>query len=282
MWAILGGLGAAVSWAATSLTAARASRLIGSYSTLAWVMVTGLLVVAPVALAQGTPDGLNRESLGWLALAGAGNVGGLLLLYTGFRLGGVGVVAPLSSTEGAVAALIAVAAGEELGAGTALALVAIVAGVVLVAGAQAQVPDLEHVDPRAALFGLAAAGAFGASLYATGRASLDLPIAWAILPPRLLGVAFVFLPVLLARRLRLTRAAAPFVVGGGLAEVVGFTCYAFGARHGIAVAAVLASQFAALAALAAAVLYGERLGRKGVVGVAVIAVGVAVVSALQA
>src|SRR5580765_2980414 len=112
MWAILGGLGAAVSWAITSLTAARASRLIGSYSTLAWVMVTGLVLVAPVALAQGTPDGLNREALGWLALAGAANVGGLLLSYTGLQLGGVSVLAPITSAEGAVAALIAVAAGE--------------------------------------------------------------------------------------------------------------------------------------------------------------------------
>jgi drug/metabolite transporter (DMT)-like permease len=282
MWAILGGLGAAGSWAVTALTAARASRQIGSPSTLGWVMLTGLLVVGPVALAQGKPAGLDGAAFGWLALAGAGNVGGLLLLYTGFRLGGVGVVAPISSTEGAAAALIAVAAGEELGAGTALALAAIVAGVVLVASAQAQVPDLEHVDSRAVFFGLAAAGAFGASLYATGRASLDLPIAWAILPPRILGVAFVFVPLLLARRLRLARGAAPFALGSGLAEVAGFTCFAFGARHGIAVAAVLASQFAALAALAAAVLYGERLGRKGVVGVAVIAVGVAAVSAIQA
>jgi drug/metabolite transporter (DMT)-like permease len=239
-------------------------------------------VVGPVALAHGKPANLDGSALGWLALAGAGNVGGLLLVYTGFRLGGVGVVSPISSTEGAVAALIAVAAGEELGAGTALALVAIVAGVVLVASAHAHVPELDRVDPRAALFGLAAAGAFGTSLYATGRASLDLPVAWAILPPRLLGVAFVFLPLLLARRLRLTRTAAPFVIGSGLAEVAGFTFYAFGARHGIAVAAVLASQFAALAALGAAILYGERLGRLGIAGVAVIAVGVAVVSAIQA
>lgn len=282
MWAILGGLGAAVAWTVTALTSARSSRLIGAPSTLSWVMLSGLLVVAPVALAQGKPAGLDGPALGWLALAGAGNVGGLLLLYTGFRLGGVGVVSPISSAEGAVAALLAVAAGEELGAGTALALAAIVAGVVLVASAHAHVPELDHVDPRAALFGLAAAGAFGTGLYATGRASLDLPIAWAILPPRLLGVAFVFLPVLLARRLRLTRAAAPFAIGSGLAEVAGFACYALGARHGIAVAAVIASQFAALSALAAAVLYGERLGRAGVVGVAVIAVGVAVVSAIQA
>ena len=282
MWAVLGGLGAAVSWAVTSLTAARASRLIGSYSTLAWVMLTGLVVVAPVALAQGKPEGLDATSISWLVVAGLSNVGGLLLIYTGFRMGGVGVVAPISSAEGAVAAVIAVAAGESLGAGVALALVAIVAGVVLVASAHAHVPDLDHVDPRAALFGLAAAGAFGTGLYATGRASLDLPIAWAILPPRLFGVLFIFLPLLVARRLRLTRAALPFVVGSGLAEVTGFVSYAIGARHGIAVTAVLASQFAALAAIGAAIFWGERLGRLGVIGIAVIAVGVAVVSALSA
>jgi drug/metabolite transporter (DMT)-like permease len=282
MWAILGGLGAAFAWAVTALTAARSSRLMGSPSTLAWVMLTGLLVVGPLALAHGKPEGLDGTSLGWLAVAGAGNVGGLLLLYTGFRLGGVGVVAPISSTEGAVAALIAVAAGEKLGAGSALALAAVVAGVVFVASAQAHVPDLERVDPGAALFGLAAAGAFGTSLYATGRASLDLPVAWAILPPRLLGVVLVFLPLLFAHRLRLTRAAAPFALASGLAEVAGFTCFALGARHGIAVTAVLASQFAALAAIAAALFFGERLGRLGVIGVAVIAVGVAVVTALQA
>src|SRR6476646_8478231 len=97
MWAILGGLGAAVSWAITSLTAARASRLVGSSSTLAWVMLTGFIVVAPVALAQGKPEGLDRTSIGWLVIAGIANVGGLLLIYTGFRVGRVGAVAPISS-----------------------------------------------------------------------------------------------------------------------------------------------------------------------------------------
>jgi drug/metabolite transporter (DMT)-like permease len=44
---------------------------------------------------------------------------------------------------------------------------------------------------------------------------------------------------------------------------------------------VLASQFAAIAALAAALLFRERLGRAGVAGVIVIAAGVAAVSALR-
>jgi drug/metabolite transporter (DMT)-like permease len=280
--AILGGLGAAASWAVTSLTAARASRLIGSPATLAWVMLTGLLVVGPVVLAEGKPSGLDAGAAGWLAVAGAGNVGGLLLVYSGMRIGKVGIVAPISSSEGAVAALIAVAAGERLGAGTAVALAVVAAGVVLAARSSSAVEEGGHDDPRAALFALAAAGAFGSSLYATGRASLDLPIAWAVLPPRLFGVVLVTVPLALAGRLRVSRAALPYVVGSGLAEVTGFVSYSLGARHGIAVTAVLASQFAAIAAVAAAFLFRERLGRTGVVGVVVIAAGVAAVSALRA
>ena len=282
MISVLGGLGAAAAWAAAMLTASRASRLVGAQTTLAWVMLTGLVVVGPIALAEGRPARLDAGASVWLAVAGAGNVGGLLLSYTGMRIGKVGVVAPITSAEGAVAAVIAVAAGEHLGVWTSVALGVVVAGVVLASRPPTEREESGHDDPRAALFALAAAGAFGAGLYATGRASADLPLAWAVLPPRVLGVAVVTLPLFAAGRLRLTRAALPFVVASGLAEVAGFFSYAVGARHGIAIAAVLASQVAALAALGAAVFFKERLGRMGIVGVAVVAAGVAAVSALRA
>lgn len=281
MIAILGGLGAACAWTITSLTAARASRLIGPPTALAWVMLTGLAVVGPVALAGGKPAALDGQAVGWLVIAGAGNVGGLLLVYAGMRIGRVGVVAPISSSEGAVTAVIAVAAGEELGVWTGVAMAAIVVGVVIVARVAAPEGE-EHDDPRAALLAAAAAGAFGASLYATGRASADLPIAWAVLPPRVVGVALVTIPLLLLGRLRLTRAAAPFVVASGLAEVAGFVSFAIGARHGIAITAVLGSQFAALSAFVAAILFRERLGPVGIAGVVLIAAGVAAVSGLRA
>ena len=118
MWAILGGLGAATCWAVTTLTAARASRLIGSYATLAWVMLTGLLVVGPFVLAEGRPPELDGGAAGWLVVAGAGNVAGLLITYTALQIGKVGVIAPIESSEGAVAAVIATLAGESLGVGT--------------------------------------------------------------------------------------------------------------------------------------------------------------------
>ncbi len=282
MWAILGGLGAAVCWSVTTLTAARASRLIGSPATLAWVMLTGFVVVAPIALAQGTPDGLDGGALGWLGIAGAGNVAGLLLTYTALRLGNVSVVAPIESSEGAVAALIAVVAGEHLSPGSGVALAAVAVGVILVARSAEPDEGAGHDDPRAVFLALAAAASFGASIYATGRASLDLPIAWAVLPPRVLGVVLLTIPLVLLRRIRITSAAVPYVVCGGLAEVGGFVSYALGARHGIAISAVFASQFAAISAVAAVVLFKERLGRLGIVGVIVIAAGVAAVSALRA
>jgi len=155
----------------------------------------------------------------------------------------------------------------------------IVVGVVLAASARG---TEGRTSPAAIALACTAALAFGVSIYATGRVSQELSIAWAILPARVVGAALISLPLAVARRLPLTRSAAPFVVATGLAEVVGFACYAVGARHGIAIAAVLASQFAALSAIGAYLFYRERLGRAQIAGIAVIAVGVAVLSGLRA
>ena len=73
----------------------------------------------------------------------------------------------------------------------------------------------------------------------------------------------------------MTREALPLVLVAGVFEVVGFALFAFGARHGIAVSAVLSSQFAAIAAIAAYVLFRERLSPVQLAGVGVIVIGVA-------
>jgi drug/metabolite transporter (DMT)-like permease len=278
--AVLGGLGAAVCWATAALTASRASRLIDSPSVLAWVMLVGFVVVAPLTAGSGVPDGLGWNEGGWLVVSGAGNVVGLLLAYSAFRVGKVSIISPITSAEGAIAALLAVVTGESVGAGSAVMLAVIVCGVAFASIAPSEGPDGHPL--HATVLAATAALCFGASLYATGRVSEALPIAWALIPARAIGVAAVALPLIASRRLRLTRAAAPFVVASGLAEVGGFAAYAVGARHGIAVAAVLGSQFAALAAVAAFVLFRERLQRTQVAGVSAIAVGVAVLSALRA
>lgn len=279
MLPILGGFGAALAFATATLCNSRASRMIGPTTLLAWVMVLGLALVGLPAAIEGVPDGLDRDALVLLAVAGLGNVAGLLLAYTGLRIGKVGIVGPVVSTEGAIAAVIAVVAGEALtpGAGVLLAMIAV--GIFLAGSSEGG--DEEH-DARAVVYALAAAACFGASLYATGRVSADLPVVWALLPARLLGTLLVTLPLVATSGLRITRAALPLVLVSAACEVAGFGFFAFGARHGIATSAVLASQFGAIAALAAYVLFRERLARVQLAGVVVIVVGVGALTAVQA
>jgi drug/metabolite transporter (DMT)-like permease len=282
--AVLGGLAAACVWAVTLLCSTRATRLIGPSSVVAWVMLVGLVVTLPAAVAAGLPD-LDGRSIALLLVAGCGNVLGLLLVYSALRTGKVGIVGPIVSTEGAIAAVLAVVAGESVAAGTGATLALIVLGIVL-AGIDRET-EVEAAVPRRLLadstaLAVVAAFCFGASIYATGRVSEDVPIAWAVLPPRVIGVVAVAIPLLVTSRIALTRPAVPFVVAAGICEVAGFALFALGARHGIAVTAVLASQFAGIAAVAAYVLFGERLTRVQVAGAVAIATGVALITWLQA
>lgn len=275
--AILGGIGAALAWTATTLAASRATRHVDSWSLLATVMTVGLVISIPPAALAHVPA-IHGSSLGWLIAAGCANVGGLLLTYSALAVGKVGVVAPITSTEGAVAAVIAVFAGERLSGGSAACLVAITAGVVLAA----HTPGGDRaVHLRSVVLAVLAALAFGLGLYATGRNGQSLGIAWAVLPPRVVGVAVIALPLLVTRRWRIARAALPYAVAGGICEVLGFAAYALGARHNLAIAAVLASQFAGLAAVIGWLLFRERLTRVQVTGVVAIVVGVAALSAIH-
>lgn len=277
MLAILGGIGAALAWTATTLNASRATRHVDSASLLASVMTVGLIVTIPAAALSGTPT-IHASNVSWLAAAGCANVAGLLLTYSALAVGKVGVVGPITSTEGAVAAVIAVIAGQSLGGGTAATLVAIVVGVALAA----HTPDGGRgVHLRSVVLASLAALAFGLGLYAAGRNGQSLGVEWAVLPPRVVGVAVIALPLLVTRRWRFPRAAVPYAIVGGLCEVIGFAAYAEGARYNLAIAAVLASQFAGLAAVVGWVVFGERLTRVQIAGVVAIVGGVSALSALH-
>ena len=274
MIALLGGLGAALAWGAGTFCSARSSRIIGAWSVVAWVMLVGLVANLAVIAVGPRPGSLGAADISWMLVSGLGNAVGLLLEYSALRRGKVGIVTPVTSTEGAIAALLAVAAGEALGLAPA-GLLAIVALGIVLAGAA---PDESAPDQRrSGAFWLAALAAlsFGIGIFATGHLSASLPVGWAVLPPRLVGVAIVTIPLAMSRRLRLSRAALPLVVFTGLAEVLGFVCFAVGARHSIAIAAVLGSQFAAVASVAAYVLLRERLTRLQLAGVVLILAGVA-------
>jgi drug/metabolite transporter (DMT)-like permease len=282
MIAILGGLAAAVCWATTTLTSSRSSRLIGAFSSVGWMMVVGLLVATPLTLASGPLPPITPILAFWLACSGLGGVAGLLLTYSGLRIGKVGVVSALASTEGAIAAVLAVVAGEHLNLGVAAMLCVIAAGIAVVAFATGSTEHADQVsardERRAVMYGVLAALAFGVSIYGTARAGQVLPPFEAVLAVRVMGVLLVFLPMAIARRLQMTRRAVPMVVLIGVGEVLGNAAFVVGARESIAIAAVLASQFAAIGAVAAFFLFHERLTMPQRSGVIAIFVGVAVLT----
>lgn len=279
MTGVLGGLLAALMWGGSTVVASRSTRMIGSQQVLAYVMLSGMammLVLAPAV--DGTPD-LSWRGCSWALLGGITSVSGLGLVYAALRIGKVGVVAPITSTEGALAAVFSVAfLGEHLTVAVACALAVIAAGVVVVTS-QARLADL-HLRP--ALLALAAASVFGVGLVASARAGDAIGPFWTILVSRSVGVAFVALPLALMGRLPRPGRALPLVLFSGFAEVTGFAGYIIGARHGVAVPAVLSSQFAAVAAVISFAAFGERLTRLQLAGAVSIAAGVAAVAVLRA
>ena len=261
------------------LTSSRASRLVGPGPVLAWVSLIGLIVTIPFILAAGS---VPTDSAGWLLLSGTGNMVGLLLEYTAVRTGKVGIVASISSTEGAVTATIAAIAGEAMSAATVGVLAIIAGGIALASLGTDDRGDEGRGARRAVILSIGAAVAFGVGLYATGRISGDVRLAWVVLPARLMGVLVIAIPLTVCGRMRITRQAAPLVVTAGIAEVAGIASFALGARQAIGITSVLGSQFAAFAAIGAFFFLGERLRRIQVVGVVVILLGVTVLAALTA
>lgn len=285
MVAILGGLGAAMSWAIATLASSRSSRMIGPMSVLGWVMAVGLVAaIGPALLAS--PVELGPSEIVGLVVIGLSHNVGLLLAYAALSIGRVSIVAPIVATEGALAAVISIALGETLELATALLLAAIAVGVVLAAAERsAGLEPAAAADPgqtrRAAVFAVAAAITFSIGLVLAGRlGAAGMPPAWVMLVSRTVGVILIVLPLLLTRRFRITRRALPLVVLAGLLEVFGGAVYVVAASEGVAVAAVLSSQFAAIAAVGGFVLFGERLQRLQLVGVVTIAVGITVLAAL--
>jgi drug/metabolite transporter (DMT)-like permease len=279
--AILGGVGAALCWGTSTFCSSRSTRIIGAPSALGWVMLVGFLIVAPIAAVRGVTGDAGASDFGWLVVASAGSVSGLGLSYAALRRGKVSIVAPICATEGAIAALVAVAFGQRLAATTLVALGVIAGGVILASTGNEIVEG--HSSRISVALAVLAASLFGISLYASGRVGPSVGAAAILFAARGLGVTVIVLPLLVRRRLRLTRTAVPFVLASGVLEVAGYAAFLLGVGSGnVAVPAVLSSLFAVVAGMLGFVLLGERLRRLQFAGVAVTVIGVVVLSGLQA
>lgn len=281
MTAVLGGLVAALAWGLAPIFAARASRAIGAWSATAWVVLIGLLATLPLLLVDAPIEDVAADEFGWLVIAGVAYVGGLMFTYAALAGGKIPVTAPIVSTEGAIAAILAILAGEPSSPLFMLMLGLITAGIFVAAlRPGGGLDSLAGDGARFVGFAVIAAIVFGVGLYASGRASSAVPAAWVVAAGRIAGVLLLTLPLLLTRRLRFDRAVLPFLVVAGVAEVVGVYAFAWGARESIAVAAIVSAQFAVVSAVLAHAL-GERISGRQWLGVAAVAIGVTAITLSQ-
>ena len=237
--------------------------------------VVTVIYVVPLALVvDGVPHPSGRDVAWGLAYGVAMSVA-LLAAFQALTIGPVGLVAPVISTEGAIAAVGGVLLGDHVAGTTGAALAVCVIGVVL---SGLQVSQAGHADRRAFTWAVAGAFLFGATLLASSRA-VGLGPVTTVAVGRAVACVVFSAPVLAQARFTRPVGVWRLVFANGMLDLVGFSAFVAASRHGVAVPAVLGSQYAALTVVVGFVAFRERLGRVQWIGIALTIVGTAVVAA---
>ncbi|WP_405502759.1 DMT family transporter [Streptomyces niveus] len=247
------------------------------------VVVLGAIVVVTRAWTEAGP-------LLWYAVA-AGVVGpvAMLAFYKALALGPMGVVSPLASIGVVVPVGVGLVLGERPGLLQVTGIAVAVAGIVLAGG-----PELRGapVRRRAIALTLVAAFGFGAVMALISEASTSLTgLFLALFVQRVtnVGVGGAALYVSVRRGgpalpegggVAVIRAALPALAFVGLADVAANGTYSIAAQNGpVTVAAVLASLYPVITAVAARGLLKERLRAVQAAGAGLALIGTVLLAA---
>ena len=283
---IAAGILAAACWGVADFLAKKAVDRVGSLRTLFWVQSIGLLALLP-ALAfvpLGIPS--NGSAFGLALLIGVVNVTTYLIFYRGFEKGKLSVISPIAGSAGAVTVVLGLALlGERLlpvqGAGVLLALI----GVPLV--------SIDMKEIRGKALASLAAGVPEAVFSMLGWGAMWFLVAfvegWA-------GWLFVILAM---RAVTVTCAGAysgmgkegvalgkkgkglwGVIAAAGILDAVGFASLGFAMTTEFAsIVTPIASAYPAVTVILALVLLRERLLATQLLGIVLVLVGVAALSA---
>ncbi|MFF7651515.1 EamA family transporter [Streptomyces sp. NPDC007983] len=227
------------------------------------VTVLGAIVVATGGWSEAGPQ------LWFAAAAGVVGPAAMLCFYRALALGPMGVVSPLGALGGVMVPLaVAIVLGERPGLLQLAGVVVAVAGVVLAGGPQTGGAPVQR---QTLLLTLVAALGFGSVMALIAEASSTLTgLFLALFVQRVCNVVVGGTALLVSVRrgaralpeggLRAVAATLPALAFVGLADVAANGTYNLAAHHGpVTIAAVLASLYPVVTALAARGLLGERL-----------------------
>jgi drug/metabolite transporter (DMT)-like permease len=291
---ILLGLATALCWGSADLLARFATRAIGTFRTMLYMQLTGLLLLSAAMYWLGgwghLGDGSGWRPWAWGILAGLLNTAATLALYRSFEIGKMSVVAPISAGYPALTIVLAALTGERLTAARFAGIALIIAGVIVVARGEKIPGDVNVLDERAhpgkknlgVGFALCSATGFGVMFWLLGIRVIPIlgaaPSVWVI---RLISVLLTAAVILAWKRpmgmpsLKTNR----WILGIGLLDTSAYVLNNFGMQQEqVSVVSVLASLYGAVTVGLAATILGEKIARMQWLGIAAIFAGIVLIS----
>ncbi|MGI9116644.1 MAG: EamA family transporter [Gaiellales bacterium] len=275
---VLLGVLCAISWGLPDVPLARATRNLGIVPTVIGSLAIGLAVTCPILLFS---DGLPHITLrGAILIVGMGvlTLAGYLIGFSAFQQGKVTIVAPTIACEGAVAALFSILLGETMDSRILLLLPVAVIGVVLAA-----MGESEEGQSSGALRAAIAAVVWGGILVMAAPVADEVGVLWGFI---LVRVVALVLAIPIGLRLGVV-ANARFdwknVAMWGVGDSCASLLYVAAAHRGpVAVAGVLAAQFATVGVVAAMIFLKERLHIRQWIGIGLVIASVTLIAATGA
>jgi len=266
----------AICWGLPDVNLARAARAVGPLAVVVGALLLGTVAVLPGLLFVDLPDWSTRGVL-IAAAAGTAMTFGYWLGYTGFQHGNVSLVAPIVACEGGVAAAISLAAGDDVPLAILLFLPVAVVGVVLSAMGSGS------GGKAGATFAGGAALLWGLVLVLSAPVADEFGVLPGFVLIRLFALAVVLPFALHARRTTAWTKDPWNVLAWALGDAAAYLLFVAAADRGpVAVASVLAAQFATIGVVAGVVLLDERLRRRQWVGIVLVILAVSAMALLGA
>lgn len=268
---------AAVVYGVSDYAGGRASRRASPLvvTVIAEISIFALLIVVVPATSTSTPDGAD---LAWGAAAGAAGTVGIIALYHALANGAMTVVAPIT---GVVSAVVPVAVGLAIGERpSVLALAGVTMAIVSVAlvGGLVGVPHV-RTPVSLAMVAVLSGACFGLLFVFFDQAGDDSGM-WP-----LLGARFASGPILVTAFIatrphdRIDRRTALVAMAVGVLAASANFFYLLAARRGLlTVVAVVVAMYPASTVLLATLLDGERMRRPQVIGLAIAALALVLVT----
>lgn len=218
---------------------------------------------------------LHSEDIWWAGGAGITGVMGLILLYRGFSVGTMSVVAPITGLVGALVPLAwGLVTGERPSWLAGIGVVIALSAVVLVSGASSLAEFRTRAGMQEAVGAGIGFGVFFVLISNTSSAEL-----WLVALSRTASI-LLLLVVVVVRGIAVRPApgVARLVVASGIGDSVANLLFLLAERRGLlSLVAVIASLYPATTVLLARVVLKEKMSRLQQVGLGLAAAGVALI-----